>query len=82
MKKRHGDVKMFAWKNTTWDGAEGQTAMPTLDARTTGMVAGTKVATRAGWASVENVREGQEVLTFDGGLQTVIAITRHVLFSP
>ena len=77
MKTRHEDVKMFAWKNTTWDGTNTDAALPKLDARTTGMVAGTKVATNAGWASVETIREGQQVLTFDGGLQTVIAVTRH-----
>lgn len=76
---------MFAWKNTAWDSAKNTTmnagALPTLDARTTGMVAGTKVATNAGWASVETIREGQQVLTFDGGLQTVIAVTRHALMA-
>ena len=85
IKIRHGDVKMFAWMNSTWDTAERATlaagALPKLDTRTTGMVAGTKVATNAGWASVETIREGQQVLTFDGGLQTVIAVTRHVLMA-
>lgn len=68
---------MFAWKNTAWEAANGQNAEPKLDARTTGMIAGTKVATNNGWAKVETIREGQLVLTFDGGLQTVVAITRH-----
>ena len=84
-KTRHGDVKMFAWKNTTWETAtrnsHGENALPKLDARTTGMVAGTKVATNAGWAPIETIREGQLVLTFDGGLQTVIAVTRHALMA-
>ncbi|MCF2872516.1 Hint domain-containing protein [Octadecabacter sp. G9-8] len=72
---------MFAWKNTAWDAAKNESALPKLDARTTGMVAGTKVATNAGWANVETIREGQQVLTFDGGLQTVIAVTRHPLMA-
>ena len=72
---------MFAWKNTTWDAAETESTQPKLDARTTGVVAGTKVATNAGWAKIETIREGQQVLTFDGGLQTVIAITRHALMA-
>jgi hypothetical protein len=55
--------------------------LPKLDARKTGLVAGTKVATTAGWAKVETIAEGQQVLTFDGGLQTVVAITRHVLMA-
>lgn len=64
-----------------WDAANSATEQPILDARTTGMIAGTKVATRAGWACVETIREGQQILTFDGGLQTVIAVTRHVLMT-
>lgn len=74
---------MFAWKNATWETATRQNdaAMPKLDTHTTGMIAGTKVATNAGWAKVETIREGQQVLTFDGGLQTVVAITRHVLMA-
>lgn len=84
-KNRHGDVKMFAWKNTTWETAtvqnRGDISEPKLDARTTGMIAGTKVATQAGWASIETIRKGQQVLTFDGGLQIVIAVTRHTLMA-
>ncbi len=72
---------MFAWKNTTWDAKRGEAALPKLDARTTGMVAGTKVATNAGWAKIETITQGQQVLTFDGGLQTVIAVTRHLLMA-
>ncbi|MEN8918814.1 MAG: Hint domain-containing protein [Octadecabacter sp.] len=72
---------MFAWKNTTWDAAKTENAQPKLDARTTGLVSGTKVVTNAGWVQVETIREGQQVLTFDGGLQTVIAVTRHVLMA-
>ncbi|MBU2994733.1 Hint domain-containing protein [Octadecabacter sp. 1_MG-2023] len=77
---------MFAWKTTTWEKAarsNGGTsaALPKLDTHTTGMVSGTKVATNTGWAKVETIREGQQVLTFDGGLQTVIAVTRHVLMA-
>lgn len=72
---------MFAWKNTIWNAETGEKPLPTLDARTTGMVAGTKVATNAGWAQVETITAGQQVLTFDGGLQTVVAVTRHVLMA-
>lgn len=71
---------MFAWKNTTWTKTNNEeTELPQLDARTTGLIAGTKVATAAGWTGVEYIQMGQQVLTFDGGLQTVIAVTRHVL---
>jgi hypothetical protein len=72
---------MFAWRNKTCDIPQGETVLPKLDARKTGLVAGTKVATTAGWAKVETIAEGQQVLTFDGGLQTVVAITRHVLMT-
>ncbi len=73
---------MKAWTTETWSrAAEAKAALPKLDAWTTGMVAGTKVATRAGWAAVETIHEGQQVLTFDGGFQTVIAVTRHRLMA-
>ncbi|MGJ8612365.1 MAG: Hint domain-containing protein [Octadecabacter sp.] len=76
---------MFAWRNATWDTATTQnhddTSLPRLDARTTGIIAGTKVATKAGWVPIETIHTGQQVLTFDGGLQTVVAITRHRLLA-
>lgn len=73
---------MFAWTNTTWEKtAESDAALPKLDARCTGMIAGTKVATAAGWTGIETIQPGQQVLTFDGGLQTVTAVTRHILMA-
>lgn len=73
---------MFAWNTATWNTAAGSDApLPKLDARTSGMVAGTKVATRSGWARVETITAGTQVLTFDGGLQTVVSVTRHVLMA-
>lgn len=72
---------MKAWKNSTWNGAVGQNQLPVLDAQTSGLVAGTKVANRAGWVPVETIEVGEKVLTFDGGLQTVIAVTRNNLMS-
>lgn len=70
---------MFAWKTSDWGAAAaGKAADPTLDARTSGLVAGTKVATPAGWSAVENLQIGNEVLTFDGGMQTLIGLTRKV----
>ena len=41
-----------------------------------GLVAGTRVATRQGWRPVEAVNEGDEVLTFDEGMKTVVRIRR------
>lgn len=43
---------------------------------TSGLVAGTRVATRQGWRAVEAIAEGDEVLTFDDGLQRVTRIQR------
>ena len=65
-----GMSDMFAWKNTAWTTTnEAEAALPELDAQTSGMVAGTKVATKAGWTKIESIEVGQQVLTFDGGLQ-------------
>ncbi len=47
----------------------------------TGLVAGTKVATAIGWRPVEAVAEGDQVLTFDGGMQTVVRIQRKPLWN-
>ena len=46
-----------------------------------GIVAGTKVATALGWRPVEAIIAGDKVLTFDGGLQTVIDVRRQVLYA-
>lgn len=73
---------MFAWKDAAFGRTADQTQpMPRLDTQTTGMIAGTKVATNMGWRKVEAICEGDQVLTFDGGLQTVIAVTRHFLMT-
>lgn len=80
--KKFGDDDMFAWKTAAWNLATGSDApLPKLDARTSGMVAGTKVATASGWARIETINAGMQVLTFDGGLQTVVSVTRHVLMA-
>ncbi|WP_417249328.1 Hint domain-containing protein [Celeribacter sp.] len=44
---------------------------------TAGLVAGTQVATAIGWRIVEAVQEGDKVLTFDDGLQTVRRVERR-----
>ena len=46
-----------------------------------GIVAGTKVATQIGWRVVEAVAAGDLVLTFDGGLQVVTAVTRRTVWT-
>lgn len=46
-----------------------------------GIVAGTKVATPQGWRVVEAVAPGDQVLTFDGGMQTVVQVKREVIYA-
>lgn len=45
-----------------------------------GLVSGTKVATEHGWRAVETVAIGDQVMTFDHGLQKVISIKRAALW--
>ena len=47
----------------------------------TGIITGTRVASRAGWCPIENVEAGSEVLTFDAGFQEVRSIERTPLWS-
>ena len=69
---------MYAWNKTAFRAASDtplqHAAHIDLTDITTGMIAGTKVATRVGWRPVETVSVGDHVLTFDGGLQEVVAI--------
>ena len=46
-----------------------------------GLISGTKVATGMGWRPVEAIAEGDKVLTFDGGLQTITKVSRVRLWS-
>lgn len=54
-----------------WDGSRGVAS---------GLVAGTHIATRMGWRPVEAIATGDEVLTFDHGLQTVIEVRREAVW--
>lgn len=47
-----------------------------VDYATEGLLAGTTIATATGWRPVEAISAGDQVLTFDNGLQTVIAVSR------
>lgn len=49
--------------------------------KTTGIVAGTHVATTNGWRPVEAIIPGERILTFDGGLQPVLRVKRARLWS-
>ncbi|MBJ3762617.1 Hint domain-containing protein [Maribius pontilimi] len=57
-----------------------QSEVPHARAATTGIVSGTRVATTVGWRAVEDVKPGEKVLTFDGGLQEVIRVERRRLW--
>ncbi len=46
-----------------------------------GFVAGTRVVTPGGWATVESLHVGDEVLTFDAGFQRVTALVTTPIFS-
>jgi len=45
-----------------------------------GLVSGTRVATSKGWCPVEKVAIGDSVLTFDAGLQVVIAASHNLIW--
>ena len=76
---------MFTWKTGTWGSQMTQSALAYTDGLLSdagfGIVAGTKVATEIGWRPVEAIVAGDLVLTFDGGLQTVIEVRRQTLFA-
>ncbi|MEL6508654.1 MAG: Hint domain-containing protein [Pseudomonadota bacterium] len=67
-----GGTKTTAETSGAWDGTPGIA---------TGLVSGTRVATRMGWRPVEALAVGDEVLTFDHGLQTVIELRRDIVWS-
>ncbi|MGK7651825.1 Hint domain-containing protein [Roseovarius sp. B08] len=70
---------MFGWKSTP----ETRESFENADATAvkSGLISGTKVATGMGWRPVEAIAEGDRVLTFDGGLQTVTKVSRIRLWS-
>jgi len=53
----------------------------TVTGTATGLVAGTQIASNIGWRAVEAIAPGDQVLTFDGGMQVVRRISRNVLWS-
>lgn len=49
--------------------------------RLSGFTSGTRVATAQGWRPIEAIAVGDRVMTFDNGLQTVVAATRGTHFA-
>lgn len=76
---------MLAWKKESWGSQMTQTALAYSDGLLNeagfGIAAGTRVATAIGWRPVEAIIAGDQVLTFDNGLQTVIEVRRQILFA-
>lgn len=52
----------------------------TNDGLASGFVAGTRIATSTGWRPVETLAEGDQVLTFDGGMQELRGVIRGRLW--
>ena len=71
-------MPMYAWRDQTWSPANGapEFAASLADVGN-GMIAGTRVATAIGWRPIEAVSVGDEVLTFDKGMQVVTGIRRE-----
>jgi hypothetical protein len=74
---------MFEFRKESWRRNEmteaGLLAEKILTDFASGLVAGTKVATQIGWRDVAAVAVGDQVLTFDGGMQTVTSINRQII---
>lgn len=74
---------MFEFHRDAWGRSmvaeAGLLAEATLAELASGLVAGTQVATQMGWRDVAAVGVGDQVLTFDGGMQTVAAVERQIL---
>ncbi|MFY0661630.1 MAG: Hint domain-containing protein [Shimia sp.] len=54
---------------------------PVITTTGCGFVAGTRVATPGGWATVDSLHVGDEVLTFDAGFQRIMAMVFDPIFS-
>lgn len=76
---------MFDWMNTTRGGDRTYAGFERMETSfadvNTGIAAGTKVATRQGWREVEALAPGDDVLTFDNGVQKITEIRRFTVWS-
>jgi len=72
---------MFAFGTGAWGRSyvaeTGLLADATLAEMAAGLMAGTQVATRMGWRDVAAIAVGDEVMTFDGGMQPVTEVPRR-----
>lgn len=76
---------MFGWKTKT--NAMPRRMMETtgaydggLSAITNGLISGTRIATSMGWRAVDAIAVGDQVLTFDNGLQQITDVRRATLW--
>ena len=76
---------MFGWKSALREKTRRSTEVSgAFDGTGTGVMSGiiatTKVATAIGWRDVSSLQAGDQVLTFDRGLQTLTSISRTQLW--
>ena len=82
LREKTGNQAMFNFgAQSANNNVIGMHADMMLTATNNGLVAGTKVATQMGWRPVEAVTAGDQVLTFDGGLQDVVSVRRDVVWT-
>lgn len=77
LKTKPAGAKPQAYRQET-GGTPGASKRTKPAGLASGLVAGTMVATAAGWRPVEAIAQDEMVLTFDRGLQPVRALTRGV----
>jgi len=80
-----GMVDMFGWKNKATEMNRRTVEMTGaydggLGLQTHGLMAGTRVASNLGWRAIEALAVGDQVLTFDNGMQEIVEIRRKVFF--
>ena len=69
------------FKTTETTGAYDGICLKETAGMATGLIAGTQIATNIGWRAVEAIASGDLAMTFDGGMQKVRRVSRHVLWS-
>lgn len=73
LKGHREPTRRMADFSAAWDGGA-----VTFEAN--GILVGTRIASNLGWRAVEALAPGDQVLTFDGGMQTIVETRRKVLW--
>ena len=79
-----GMDEMFGWKTKMMNRRTAETTGAYdggLATATTGLMAGTRVASNLGWRAVEALTVGDSVLTFDNGMQQITEVRRTVMWT-